>query len=68
MSNKLEIDTSDIIFIMDTLKVLGQTLDVFKDSDVNDLLIESEGILNRAMAITYKDEEMLRDTRYVLAE
>lgn len=68
MSNKLEIDTSDIIFIMDTLKVLGQTLDVFEDSDANDLLIECEGILNRAMAITYKDEEMLRDTRYVLAE
>lgn len=69
MSNKIEVDAIDIIFIMDTLKVLGESMDAEMPefSDVNDLLIEAEGILNKAMEVVYEDVDILRPTRYEVA-
>jgi hypothetical protein len=69
MSNKIEIDAIDIIFIMDTLKVLGQALDSSTEGfdEVNELLIESEGILNKSMEVVHEDIDLLRPTRYQVA-
>jgi len=67
MSNKLEIEASDVIFLMDTFKVLGQAIGNDNRDDVEELLVEAEGILNRAMAITFKDDEVLREARYEVA-
>ena len=66
MSNTLEIETSDVIFLMDTFKVLGQAIGDADREEVEELLVEAEGILNRAMAVTYKDDEVIREARYVL--
>lgn len=69
MSNTLEIETGDVIFIMDTLKVLGSALDI-EDNDfaeVVELLIESEGILNKVMEAAYEDDDVIRDVRYRVA-
>lgn len=69
MSNKIEIEAIDIIFIMDTLKVLGQSLDLKSPdfSEVLELLIESEGILNKSMEVVHEDIDLLRPTRYEVA-
>lgn len=69
MSNKIEIDAIDIIFIMDTLKVLGASMDAEMPefSEVEELLVESEGILNKAMEVVHEDIDLLRPTRYQVA-
>ena len=71
MSNKIEIEAIDIIFIMDTLKVLGQALNTHHSvqniDDVEELLIEAEGILNKSMEVVHEDIDLLRPTRYEVA-
>ena len=69
MSNKIEIEAFDIIFIMDTLKVIGQALNpkAPEFDELEDLIIESERILNKSMEVVYEDVDLLRPTRYEVA-
>ena len=69
MSNKIEIEAFDIIFIMDTLKVIGQALNPKSREfdELEDLIIESERILNKSMEVVHEDIDLLRPTRYEVA-
>lgn len=67
MSNILAIEMSDVIFLMDTFKVLGQAIGKENREEVEELLIDAEGILNRAMPLTYTDEQLMREARYEIA-